>query len=74
MGEDEFREWASYYMANPFDDYHRFHRPAALIAASFNGELQNKLDWLRPPESTSHTSADLDLFRAAGFTPPRKAK
>jgi hypothetical protein len=33
------------------------------------------LDWLQPPPPTGHTSADMDLFKAAGIRPPpRKAE
>ena len=72
MSQAEFGRWCAFYEENPFDDFHRYHRPAGLMAASFNGHLQEKLDWLRPPPFTGHTSADHDLFKAAGFTPKRK--
>jgi hypothetical protein len=52
---------------------HRFHRPAVLIAKSMaGGDERAMLDWLQPPPVTGHTSADLDLFRAAGVQPPPK--
>lgn len=75
-----FQRWVAYFTLYPFDDYHRYHRPAALISVSLGGgELQDRLDWLHPqsdpqPQAapgTGHTSADLDLFRAAGIKPPR---
>ena len=46
MTEDEFRSWKAYYRLWPFDDYHRFHRPAGLISASMSGDLEDRLDWL----------------------------
>lgn len=33
----ELRSWRRFYRERPFDDLHRFHRPAALIAHSFGG-------------------------------------
>jgi len=43
------------------------------ISGGDQNALQSKLDWLRPPADTGHTGADMDLFKAAGITPPRKA-
>ena len=37
MSEVEFESWQAYYAESPFDDMHRYHRPAAYQAASFNG-------------------------------------
>lgn len=33
MTNKEFQDWISYYKSFPFDDFHRFHRPAALIVS-----------------------------------------
>ncbi|MCX5592795.1 hypothetical protein [Alcaligenes endophyticus] len=33
----ELESWRRFYRVRPFDDLHRFHRPAALIAHSFGG-------------------------------------
>lgn len=46
MLPDELEGWKAYYRLWPFDDHYRFHRPAAVIAASMSGDLEDKLDWL----------------------------
>jgi len=68
MTQAEFMRWSEFYRSYPFDDFHRFHRPAALIARSFSGgEMRPLLEWLQPrEEDDSLTDADRDLFRAAG--------
>ncbi|VVE68871.1 hypothetical protein PAN31117_03104 [Pandoraea anapnoica] len=74
MGDQEFQRWAEFYQAWPFDDYHRFHRPAALIAGAMaSGDdpedtMRKRLEWLQPSaaEKPKHTQADIDIFRAAG--------
>lgn len=56
----------------PFDDLHRYHRPAALIAGSLGGGDLVRLEWLQPPpayDENGHTSADRDLYAAAGLKP-----
>ena len=74
MSQAEFQRWGAFYEENPFDDLHRYHRPAALVSVSLGGgDVQDKLDWLKPPPDTGHTGADMDLFKAAGITPPRKS-
>ena len=37
MSHREFQSWKRYYRSRPFDDLHRFHRPAAVMAHSFGG-------------------------------------
>ncbi|MDM0024074.1 hypothetical protein [Variovorax saccharolyticus] len=65
----EFADWITFFKAQPFDDFHRFHRPAALVAGSLGGgDLQPRLDWLQPPPDDGLNDADRDLFKAAGFT------
>ena len=66
----EFGRWVEFYRRYPFDDFHRFHRPAAMIAAAFdNGEVQSRLDWLMPDRNTEGlTDADMATMRAFGFT------
>ena len=50
---EEMEEWHLYYEMHPFDDYHRYHRPAALVSCSLSGgEINEALKWLHPiPES-----------------------
>lgn len=48
MSVSEFRAWVDFHDLQPFDDAHRFHRPAALVAASLGGgEIAEKVRWLR---------------------------
>ncbi len=51
MSQREFVSWQKFYRSHPFDDAHRYHRPAALIAGSFGGggqkAMQDRLEWLR---------------------------
>ena len=50
MTRSEFVAWIQFYQRWPFDDFHRFHRPAALIASSMGGEeMQKLIDFLSPP-------------------------
>lgn len=70
MPQSEVESWVEFYRLYPFDDLHRFHRPAALVSAALSGgELQSRLDWLQPEPSTAAMSdADLRTLRAFGFT------
>lgn len=60
-----------FYRSYPFDDLHRFHRPAALIASSFaGGRVDERLQWLQPePIPEGMTQADFNTFKAFGFDP-----
>jgi len=75
MTRREFESWAEFYRLFPFDDRHRFHRPAALIALRAGGgdgeKLRSLLGWLSPdPIGDEYSEADLNTFRAFGFKPP----
>lgn len=37
MTQREFESWRQFYRLRPFDDLHRFHRPATVIAHSLAG-------------------------------------
>jgi hypothetical protein len=69
MTRVEFFRWVAYYEQYPFDDYHRFHRPAALVAYSLGGgQMGPYLDWLQPPpQSDDLNDADMNTLRAFGF-------
>ena len=73
MSRGEFLAWVEFYRLYPFDDYHRIHRPAALIATSMSGtKLDELLEWLQPSRSPQgFTSADMATMRALGFKPPK---
>ena len=72
MARSEFLAWAEFYKLWPFDDLHRFHRPAAMVAASMGGaSVAERLDWLQPrPKAYDYTDADLRTLQAFGFKPP----
>lgn len=68
MSAAEFVRWCSYYRQSPFDDRHRYMRPAALIAAGVYRSKKGPeyfLDYLQPRES-SYSSVDESVFRAFG--------
>lgn len=47
----ELEGWRAYARLFPFDDLHRYHRPAALIAqhaSTKGGDLKKLLDFLQP--------------------------
>lgn len=50
MTNAEFESWIEFYRRWPFDDRHRFHRPAALVAATNGGKVEQYLEWLQPQE------------------------
>lgn len=72
MTQAEYHGWIAYYKHYPFDDLHRFHRPAALVGASFSGDIDKKLSWLQPEVfSGNYTDSDLNTMKAFGFKPPK---
>jgi hypothetical protein len=70
MTRAEFHRWVAFYEQSPFDDLHRYHRPAALVSHSLGGgDIQQRLDWLQPdPRNADMDDADLNTLRAFGFT------
>jgi len=67
MSRREFLEWVEFYEETPFDDFHRYHRPAALIAQRMaGGDIQSYLDWLLPPRPNPEMSG-ADLTTLASF-------
>lgn len=75
MTQREFESWIQFYEESPFDEHHRYHRPAVLISQSMaGGDVQDKLDFLFPPrvsEDSVYSDADLKTFAAFGVKPPR---
>jgi hypothetical protein len=69
MTQAEYQSWIEFYQAFPFDDYHRFYRPAAMVAGAMaGGDLQARLNWLQPDQSTSGMNdADMTTLRAFGY-------
>lgn len=72
MTQPEFMEWVEFYKQNPFDDRHRYYRPAALVAQrAGGGEIREMIDWLDPDPATSgYSQAALNSFKAHGIKPP----
>jgi len=58
MPYSEYENWRAFYVMYPFDDRHRYYRPAALIASvnamQPNSALKAALDWLQPNPATMH--------------------
>ena len=65
----EFQSWREFYRLYPFNDFHRHHRPAALVAHSLGGgDIAEKLDWLQPPAGEADlVQADINTLRAFGI-------
>lgn len=77
MTQVEFERWFDFYQMHPFDDLHRFHRPAALIARSMAGsDIDQMLEWLHPQynseKDSEYSDADLNTFKALGVKKPPK--
>lgn len=74
ISPEEFEAWVAYYTAHPFDDRHRYHRPAALSAAwaaRSPGKVLDLIEWLEPePVPEGFSGADMNIFRAFGVRPP----
>lgn len=79
MSQAEFERWFDFYQMAPFDDLHRHHRPAALIARSMSGgDVGDMLEWLQPraavDEESEYSTADIATFKALGMDkPPRRS-
>jgi hypothetical protein len=72
MSYSEFNSWVQFFKRWPFDDFHRFHRPASLIAASMAGQDIEKLqDYLQPP-ITPAVPDDLQAWGAFLGVPPEQ--
>jgi hypothetical protein len=62
--------WIEFYKLYPFDDYHRFYRPAALVASAIGSgtDIQTRLNWLQPDKSTfGLNDADMNTLKAFGY-------
>ena len=70
MSMTEFLSWQEYYAEAPFDDHHRFHRPAVLVSSSMaGGDARDKFEFLVPmtqDEESGFSSADLKTLAAFG--------
>lgn len=73
MTPKEFASWVEFYRLFPFDDRHRYHRPAALISASLSGKYEDRIEFLSPePKPQGYSSADMSLMKMLGVKPKPK--
>lgn len=77
MSQAEFERWFDFYQESPFDDTHRYHRPAALIAkyqstAEFDDLVKFLKDAPVTDEVNGFSAADMNTFKAFGIKPPKK--
>ena len=74
MTQREFEAWQDFYVQAPFDDLHRYHRPASLIAVSMSGgNVADKIEWLQPSRvDEDYSDADMKTFAAFGMKPPKR--
>jgi hypothetical protein len=74
MTQKEFGEWMEFYRNFPFDDFHRYHRPAALVSVSMSGgDIGERLEWLQPePVPEGLDASDLRTMKALGIKPSAK--
>lgn len=79
MTNAEFLSWQQYFEEAPFDDHHRYHRPALLVAQSMaGGDIKPKLEFLVPPKADGLSEqvpgglsqADLRTIAALGVELP----
>jgi hypothetical protein len=57
MPDDERSSWIEFYTLYPFDDEHRYYRPAALIKANSDEGFTKLLRFLQPDPTAAHLSA-----------------
>lgn len=73
MTQREFARWVEFYRLFPFDDLHRFHRPAALLCSMQGGDFKKAMDALAPePVPSGYSQAELNSFKAFGIKPPAR--
>lgn len=76
MSQTEFLAWQAFYVEEPFDDHHRYHRPAILVASAMaGGRYKDKIDFLVPPVTEpieGFSDVDMKTFIALGGTPPTR--
>jgi len=72
MLQKEFESWKRFYQIRPFDDLHRYHRPAAVVAHSMGGggDIGRTIDML---VNESKTVAELEEAMEGEFSEADKA-
>ncbi len=66
MTAGEFLDWCEFFAMYPFDDFHRYHRPAALTSIGLSGgDVSDRLEWLQPdPQMAGLSEVDRSLIKA----------
>ncbi len=66
MTQQEFTDWCDFFALYPFDDFHRFHRPAALVSIGMSGgDMAERLEWLQPdPQTAGLSEVDRSILKA----------
>lgn len=78
MVPSEFDGWIDYFDRHPFDDLHRYHRPALADTLIRGGLPFDKvLDWMKDgepmaPREMTPEEADAQTLRTFGLSRPRK--
>jgi len=70
MSADEYQSWMQFFSLYPFDDLHRYHRPAALVSVSMSGggeAFPDRLEILQPdPKQAEMSEVDKSIMKAVG--------
>lgn len=62
MTHREFVSWQEYFAEAPFDDHHRYHRPAVLVSQSMvGGDVKDKFAFLEPGKSAEESAFERTL-------------
>lgn len=70
MPQRELQGWREFFVLYPFDDRHRYHKPAALIAAVMGGKFEERMEFLSPrPRPLGYSEADANTLAAFGIKP-----
>lgn len=68
MTHDEFMGWCDFFALYPFDDFHRYYRPAVVIAGAMSGDEDThsaRLEWLQPdPQTFGMSEVDRSILKA----------
>jgi hypothetical protein len=73
MTRPEFLCWTEYFRLYPFDDLHRYHRPAASIASAWGGKYEERIEFLAPEAiPAGYTKADWVTMKTFGIKPKVK--
>jgi len=67
MTAPEFNAWVEFYKDFPFDDFHRYHKPALVASGRFFNEANDMLDYLQKPQVDEElTDVDMSFLKLFG--------